>query len=347
MLSATPASMGGLGFDDSRFGDHTRSAQLNDDSPSAKFVQYCLYWLICVGQEDAQCQQDAIYHMDMAKWFFLNTIQAGDTPGEACLGALSVVTTLFDCYGHSERLIEMLTCCDEVSKKHLGFDNALAMTIAFMKNMLDHSQGSSPRHDLEQLRQVCVRIQYDYPRSPAPWLTARYNLAWAMMENELKKDQTQRNFYPAKRELEELTRLCEAHLGPCRIESIMAAATLARATMQSGEGNRAEEIIADVVLPRVRENFPEDHPYTWEAKHRHAFLLYDLSRREPTSNSRSRLQQSEQLLREVVPHRQRILGESNPKTAHSFLLLKKVLEKQGKTGEANSLEKWCQLQLRG
>lgn len=348
-LSSTPASMdqlGELGFDVSRFGDHTRSHQLNDGSPSAKFVMYCLFWLICKGQEDVQCQGNALYHLDSAMVYFVCMIQDRKSPGEACLGALSVVTVLFDCYGHTERLLELLMECDRVAKKHLGGNNPLTTTIAFKKNMLHRSGGRNLPHDVNRLRQIYFQTQRDYPSSRGPALTARYNLAWSMLENELNKvDGGVKDFRPAKRELEELVAQCESHFGPNRIETIMAVATLARASFCSGDGEKAEDIIVDIVCPRVRKNFPEDHPYTWEAKHRHAFLLLQLAKKERNSVFRSRLQHGEQLLREVVRDRQRILGVSNPKSIQSFQLLKAILEKQGKVDEANSLWEWCERQI--
>jgi hypothetical protein len=177
-------------------------------------------------------------------------------------------------------------------------------------------------------------------------LSARYNLDWALLENALNKtDRSPRHFHAARQELEGLARECEAHFGPTRIQTIMAYATLARATLYSDDAERAEEIIVDVVFPRVREVFPENHPYIWEAKHRHAYLLLQLARRDPGFTAKRKFQQAEQLLREIVLSRRRVLGESNPKSLQSFRMLKAVLEKQGKVDDANFLGEWCQHQM--
>ncbi|KIW47931.1 uncharacterized protein PV06_00580 [Exophiala oligosperma] len=341
LLSSTPASIQDLGFDPSRFGAYTQSPQLNDGTHSASFITNCLYWLICVGQEDP----NATYYLDLAKFSFLCMIRDRVSPGEACIVALTVANVLFNCLGHNKRLLELLKEIDEVTKMHLGENNPLRLTIAFEKNILQPSTHGRRLHDLEQLRHVHNRVQTEYPNSRGPALMAKYHIAWAMLENELRVDKRDRNFGPAKDMLEGLFQDFDIHFGPYRIETIMAAATLARATFRFGDAERAEELIVNQVLPRVRENFPEDHPYTWEAKHRHAFFLFQLADDEPGSTGKRQLQQGEQHLREVVRDRRRVLGEGNKKSIESFKLLKAVLEKQGKTNEANSLWKWCARQL--
>lgn len=220
------------------------------------------------------------------------------------------------------------------------------MTISFKKNMLQFTEGENPTHNVNQLSHVYHQLQHAYPHNTGPALSARYNLDWALLENALNNtDRSPRHFYHVRQDLEELARECEAHFGPTRIETIMAYATLARASLYSDDAEKAEEIIVDFVFPRIRQNFPENHPYTWEAKHRHAYLLLQLARRDPGLTAKRKLQQAEQLLREIVLSRRRVLGESNPKTRHSFQMLKTVLEKQGKVNDANSLWKWCQHQM--
>ncbi|KAK5206885.1 hypothetical protein LTR41_007418 [Exophiala xenobiotica] len=347
LLSSTPASIDqfGLGFDITGLGVYTHSRQLNDGSFSALFVTNCLYWLICVGQEKPSCRENAPYHLDQAKWYFIGMIQDRSSPGEACIGALSVASVLFECLGHTERLAELLGECDQVTRTHLGDDNPLRLTIAFKKNLLQRGGGCSPLHDVDRLRYIHHRMECEYPKSRGPVLMAKYHLVWAMLENELKKDRRLRDLRPAKEGLEVLLKDYDAHLGSTRIETIMAATTLARATFRFGDAESAEEIIVNEVFPRLRENFPEDHPYTWEAKHRHAYFLLQLAKADPGPTNRTRLQQGEQLLREVVRHRRRVLGEGNPKSIQSFALLKFILEKQDKVTEAKSLWWWCERQV--
>ncbi|KIW16807.1 hypothetical protein PV08_03997 [Exophiala spinifera] len=345
LLSSTPPNIKDLGFDAARFGIYTQSPQLNDGTDTAWFVTNCLYWLICVGQEDPSCTANAPYYLDQAKFFFLCMISDPIAPGESCIVALTVANVLFNCLGHTERLLELLTEMDEVTKMHLGGNNPLRLTIAFEKNILHPNTRGSCIHDLEQLRYVHSRMRKEYPNSHGPALMAKYHIAWAMLENELKADKRKRNFLPVKGMLEGLLQDFKSHFGPHRIEITMAAATLARATFRSGDAEKAEGIIADEVLPRLRQNFPEDHPYTWEAKHRHAYFLYQLAKYEPGLTGKRRLQHGEQILREVVRERRRVLGEGNVKSIKSFELLKTILEKQGKTHEASSLWQWCERQL--
>ncbi|OAP59800.1 hypothetical protein AYL99_04802 [Fonsecaea erecta] len=347
VLSATPAvveEISDLEVDIYRFGDNTHSRQLNDKSLSAEFVMYCLYWLICAGQNDARIRPKTEYYLTNALFNFLCMLTNESFPAGECLGALSIVSVLFDCYGQWERLSELLTKCDELTKNHCGLDNPLTMTIEFKKNMLQRGGAGCPPHDIARLSLIVAQMKIRFSESSAPALTARYNLAWAMLENELKKEvRAPENFEPARRELLDLTRQWE-QFGDDRIETIMAAATLARATFYCGDAEGAEAIIVQSVLPRVRKNFPEQHAYSWEAKHRHAFFLFQLAKKETGAKKSIHLQLGEQLLREVVRHRHRILGESNPKSTHSFQLLRDILKAQGRIFEADTLSEWCERQ---
>ncbi|OCT50880.1 hypothetical protein CLCR_08213 [Cladophialophora carrionii] len=346
-LSVTPAvveQLGDLDLDIYRFGDHTHSPQLNDGTLTAYFVMYSLYWLICAGQDSAIFQEKGDYYLNSALFSFLCMLTNAYSPAEDCLGALSIVTVLFDCYGQWRRLSDLLKRCDDLTKKHFGLDNPLTMTIAFMRNML--AGPGCPRHDISRLAQIVVDMKVCFPESPKPALTARYNLAWAMLENELKQQVwAPGNFEPARRELAELTRECARHFGDDRIETIMAAATLARATFYCGDAEEAEKIIVQSVLPRVRRNFVDSHPYVWEAKHRHAFFLFRLAEKETGLSKSVHLQLGEQVLREVVPERYRVLGEKNPKSEHSLQLLRDILKAQGKMYEAETLPEWCEREL--
>ena len=347
-LSVTPAvveQLGDLDLDVYRFGDHTHSPQLNDGSLSAYFVMYCLYWLICAGQ-DARFKSKTEYYLNSALFTFLCMLTSTNSPAEECLGALSVVAVLFDCYGQWERLSELLVRCDELTRKHFGRDNPLTMTIEFKKNMLQSGRVGCPPHDLARLAHIVAQMKIYFSESSRPTLTARYNLAWAMLENELKREvRLPENFEPARKELVDLTEQCGLHFGGDRIETIMAAATLARATFYCGDAEEAENIIVRSVLPRVRRNFVDSHPYVWEAKHRHAFFLFQLARKETGASKLGHLQLGEQLLREVVRDRYRVLGDANPKSRHSFELLQDILKAQGRTYEAEALSAWCEREL--
>ncbi|KAI1628061.1 hypothetical protein EDD37DRAFT_290503 [Exophiala viscosa] len=347
-LSSTPVSInqeGELRFDPSQledYTDYTHARQLNDGSLPAAFVMNCLFWLMCIGQQDVGCQESAPYHLASAKFSLLNMLDVNNGGGEECLGALGVVMVLFQCLGHREKLLHLLLECDSVTQGALGGETPLARTFAFKMSML---QSTGKIHDVHLLRQVHLEVQRAFPMSKGPALSARYNLAWAMLENALKEtDRRPRDFDPARQELALLASECEAHFGATRIETIMTYDTLARATFYSDDAERAEEIIVDVVMPRVRQNFPEDHPYVWEVKHRHAFLLYQFAQKDPGLTAWKKLQQAEQLLREVVLRRRHVLGESNPKSFQSFCMLKAVLQMEGNVDEANSLWRWCQQQ---
>ncbi len=321
------------------------SRQLRDRrSPSANFVMNCMYWLMCSGQNNAAFQAKGEWYLDSAMFAFLCMLADVESPAEECLGALSVVAALFDCYGHQERLRELLERCDGLTKKHYGSENPLTMTIDFMRKML--AGAGCPEHNIPQLTQVVIDMHVIFPQSLRPALTARYHLAWARLENELKQqDRIPRNFEPIRQELEELAKQCKIHFGRDRIETIMALATWARATFWCGLGVQAESILSHSVMPRVRDNFVESHPYVWEAKHRHAFFLFQLAKAEAGESRSPRLLAAEQLLREVVLARYRVLGESNRKTKHSLGLFRDILRAQGRVPEAQTLLDWCKREI--
>lgn len=328
-----------IGFDSLGRGDYTLCPLVNDsNSYAALFVDNCLYWCYCVGQDNPQYQEHAEYHLATARWYFVGMLQDTYSPGEACLAALSVMTTLFDCLGHTQRLSAILTVCDQDTRARLGANNPLTKTIAFKKNFLQRRErGEGPLHDLGQLKAIYEDTQYRYPNSLGPALTARYNWAWAMLEMGFYND--------ARSQLDAITVDSRAHFGDDHIQTIMAAATLARATLYCKDPKTARDIIVDEVCPSVRRNFPKNHPYTWEANHRHAFFLQMLAKDADEDARKKYLWTAEELLREVVIERHRVLGDSNPKSVHSFRLLKYILELQGRSNDAADLWAWCQHKL--
>ena len=348
VLSADPADMGQLGVPDldmdQILGDQVHSPQLKDGSFPAYFVTYCLYWLIYAGQDGPTAEEEGERCLNSALVAFLGMLTDAVSPAEECLGALAVVAVLFDCYGQQERLEELLSRCDGLTKPRYGEQNPLSMIIEFMGNM--RTGASCDPHDIQRLEQVVADMRVIFPQSPGPVLTARYYLAWARLENELKRDSDRTEaFEPIRQYLEDLANQWELHFGGRRIESIMTAATLARATFFAGNGSEAERILSQSVMPRVRENFVEKHPYVWEAKHRHAYFLYRLAEKENNPSKLAHLQLGEQLLRQIVPARRHVLGESNPKSINSYQLLKATLRAQGRTREADKLSEWCQREL--
>jgi len=330
----------GLGFDSLGRGDYTLCPQVNDDkSYAALFVDNCLYWCYCVGQENPRFQEHAEYHLQTASLHFVCMLQDTKSPGEDCFTALSVMTTLFDCLGHTQRLSTILTVCDQVTRRHLGADNPVTKIIAFKKSFLGRRQrGEGPMHDLDQLEAIYEETKTFYPKSLGAALTARYNWAWAMLE--------MKHVEEAQRQLETIVIESRARFGVDHIQTIMSSATLARATLYCGNAQEAMRIMEEDVCRSIRIIFPRDHPFTWEANHRQAIFLRKLADGTSDDNSRYEyLWTAEELLREVVVQRYRVLGDSNPKSGHSFHLLKAILEQQGKFKDAANLWKWCQYKV--
>jgi hypothetical protein len=342
VLSVTPAvavDLEDINFDTNHFDSLTQSEQLNDSSRTAYFVTSCLFWLICAGQEESRSNPNTESCLTSALITFLSMLD--DSNGEECFGALSIVSVLFECYGQREGLSLLLTRCEEYARSRHGQNSPLTFTIEFKKNLLKGGV-KCPRHDTARLAQTVESLKAHSFRNPGPLLTARFNLAWAKLENALKSgSQMSESLHDTRVELEALLLDCEAHLGESRIETIMAAATLGRAKHLCGDTVGAVEMIGNVILPRVLRNFPEQHPYVWEVKHRFALLLFSAALKEEGLPQRSHLRLAEQLLRVVVSFRRRVLGESNPKSIDSFRLLRDLLIYDSRRGEAETLAEWC------
>jgi len=328
-----------LGFDSLVLGDYSRcSAVSNGHDFAALFVRNCLYWCCCVGQDNPQYLECAFYHLQTARFYYLCMLQDAKSPGESCLAALSVMTTLFESFGHTERLLEVLTVCDQDTEAHFGTDNPLTRTIAFKTNLLQSRvRGEPPRHNLDQLKAIHEDIRNRYPNSLGPALTAEYNWAWAMLEMGYCHD--------ARRQLDAITVKSQAHFGEDHIQTIMATATLARATLKCDDPKTAMKIVVEKVVPSVGRNFDRCHPYTWEANHRHAYFLQMLAKDADKKSRNEYLWTAEELLREVVIQRRRVLGDSSPKSVHSFVLLRDILLMQGRSQDAEDLWAWCEHKL--
>jgi len=115
--------------------------------------------------------------------------------------------------------------------------------------------------------------------------------------------------------------------------------TEVRRSQNSNEDCRGE------VVPSVGRNFDRCHPYTWEANHRHAYFLQMLAKDADKKSRNEYLWTAEELLREVVIQRRRVLGDSSPKSVHSFVLLRDILLMQGRSQDAEDLWAWCEHKL--
>lgn len=329
----------GYGFDEHVWGDFSNCPQVNDATQmSSAFVANSLYWCICDSQNNPKYDEHASYHFHAALWYFSCMLRDLLRAGEDCLSATSIVTALFDSVGQSRRLVRLLAACNQVTTQALGSLNPLSKTLVFSETIQQQrGSGKPPAYDINHLRNVHHEILSSYPHSRGPALVAQFNVAWAQLE--------MKQYERAREELQGIFAQCQSHFGGSHIHTIMALASLARATMKVGDIQNARRILVSEVRPRIRSNFPENHPYVWEADHRQAFMLMHLAKETDEHNKKSYLHQAVQLLRHVVVSRHRILGSNNPKSVESFRLLIEILEQQDRHQEAHQLWDWTRAQL--
>ncbi|KIV89422.1 hypothetical protein PV10_06823 [Exophiala mesophila] len=329
----------GYGFDEHVWGDFSRCPQVNDATQfSSTFVANSLRWCICDSQNNRKYDEHANYHFHTALWYFACMLRDCPQPGEDCISATSIAIAILESVGQSRRLAKLLAECNQVSTQALGSSNPLSRTLGFAETILQlRGSGKPPAYDIKHLKSVHQEILSRYPRSRGPALVAEFNVAWAQLE--------MKQYEVARKELQGIFAECQSHFGASHMHTIMALASLARATMKLGDIREARRILVSEVRPRIRSNFPENHPYVWELDHRQAFMLMQLAKLTDEHNKSNYLHQAENLLRHVVVNRHHILGSNNPKSVQSFRLLSDVLEQQNRHQEAYQIWEWTRTQL--
>jgi len=314
-------------FDVNHLGNNGMCPQLRDQTDSAWFLTHCIYRCICLSQDSDRFEGDAAYFLEAAVQNFRNMLQ--HSPGE-CFTTLSNLVTLFECYGQRAVAMDILKHLRRVTTGHRGADDPLTETIGFMTAIPTRDREGKPQHNLDNLEKICREASKVFPEDERPALTARFNLAWANLE--------MGHFHRARDMLVGLRFPCEQRFGANHMQTISCIATLARALLHCGQLDSAECLIREVVCVRVREIFPKDHPYLWEAMNRHAIFLLKLASADESQPQRDDyVQHAEILLREVVVNRYRVLGPTNERSTSSFRRLRDLLQQEGKDVDARDL----------
>jgi hypothetical protein len=251
-----------------------------------------------------------------------------------CLSVLSSLVALFESYGQRMAAREVLKRASQGLRLFPEDMSPFTDTVDFIYRTQLPDYGTSGKYDTETLYNIYKHFRRIRGAHSRLTLTAQYNVAWAELEN--------KNLHTARALLIELKPLCETVFGPYHLQTIMAAATLARAHVHNKEYDSAQMLIEETVVARVKKIFSDDHPYYYESTFRLAAFMKIRSGEESDPTNRQCLRQkAEALLRDVLVWRLTILGSANPKTICTFKTLKDLLWKEGKADEANDLYSWA------
>ena len=327
-VTASPLSWELSGILGRIFEDNSKCEQFSTDINTASFLFNSVQGCILRNQGQA-IEAHGRFAAAAANFEMIIASQPEDS-----LTAVGSLLALLESYGQRMAAREILTLIFQTSQQNANQMSPFTATLHFMWQTQLPDYGSKGTYDLAVLDQVHQQFRTSYGPQSRLTLTAQYNIAWAYLEHE--------HYQLARDLLIQLKPLCETVFGSHHLQSIMAAATLARAHLHNGEHQPAQMLIKESVICRVKEIFSESHPYYWEALFRQAVFMKIRARKEEYPIIRRRLmQQSENLLREVLMWRLTILGSANPRTNSTFRVLKDLLERQERVEEASNLYWWA------
>lgn len=315
-------------FLDSRnkLGDNSAYYPISGDSDGAHFLRGCISACICQGQGFNSAAGS--YLEDASKAFEKLTLKHPDE----CIPIVANLKALIETYGQREMAHKILKTANETARNTFGPGHPIPETIAFI---LGTRRCVFSISKLKQVQRDLVQLLGFKSQSS---ITAHFNVAWALTENEQSAD--------AVALLEGKKDDCIAIFGSHHIQTVSWFALLARSYFSLEYFEAAERIFRENVTGSLVTMFPTGvHPYMLEARHREARFLKKLQEKEKDQFKRSQyLQRIEDILRMVLLGRYKILGPPNPQTARTFRFLRTFLESQGRGNDAQNLLVWVKNQ---
>ncbi|RMZ92746.1 hypothetical protein DV736_g44, partial [Chaetothyriales sp. CBS 134916] len=302
------------------------SEELDHGIRTQQFLRKCCEACIYFGQG---CAGEGEQSIDCANQIYGHILI--HEPMES-LTVLNNLRVLFDAYGQRMLTDRIFALALKTAETREGVDNPITQSIQFVSSIPEQGSGGPPPYDISMLKNIHKQFADTVGKLSKLSLTAQFHVAWALAE--LKR------FDEAKDILMHLQLPCETVFGPCHIQTIACVATLARVYHATGQGISAERLLRETVITRVEERFSRSHPYLWEARNRQALFLIKLAKGESDTRRRQLENKAEGILREILDLRNRGLGPSNPRTAITFRALRRLLLRQNRTNEADTLHQW-------
>ena len=314
-----------------RLGSKQHLGNIETTELHTNFLRHCCEACIYQGQGQSIQKERAIAH---AVHGFNAIIKRQP---DCSLTTLNNMVFLLDQYGHMDLAQYILFRVDSVGPERLPH-NIISETIRFKRSIPE--PGQRPSYDILSLRSVVEKVEKFSTKDSHLVLTAKYNLAWALLEMKEPGE--------ALSMLRDLRIACERVFGRYQFQTIMCVATLARAYLMEDEANAvsAELLIDEVVAPRVEKVFSPSHPFYHESKNRQALFKLKLASLnvEPTKTELY-WAEGERLLRDVLIWRGNELGMVNPQTQRTLRVLKYWLKERGRVDVAEGLMDWIRDRL--
>ncbi|RMZ84888.1 hypothetical protein DV738_g133, partial [Chaetothyriales sp. CBS 135597] len=251
------------------------------------------------------------------------------------LTVLNNLRALFDAYGQRRITDRIFAVALKAAEARIRVDNPITQSIKFVSMIPEQGSRTGPAaYDISLLKNIHRRFADTVGNLSKLALTAQFHVAWALAET--------KQYDEAKEILMHLQIPCETVFGPCHIQTIGCIATLARVYHATGQSISAERLLRETVIARVEERFSSSHPYLWEAKNRQALFLIKLAKTESDPRRKKLYEENaEDILRRILELRTRELGANNPRTTITFIALRRLLLRQNRREEANTLSQWC------
>ena len=251
------------------------------------------------------------------------------------LTVLNNLLTLFYTYGQVALSARICEYAYRAADRRFGSTHSITFMIQFMMSIQERPPGAgTPYYDIESLKHAHDLLVTMAGEESQLALTARYNLAWALTEVE--------QYEEALEILMHLQAPCERTFGASQIQTIACISTLARVYLYTKREISAECLMRETIATRIEDNFLDSHPYFWEARNRHSLFLLKIANAQTLPHKKQQyLDKAEKTLQEVLLWRFVNLGPNNPRTSCTFRALRRLLRRQQRMDEADSLYQWC------
>lgn len=314
-----------------------------EDASDLAFLRDCCAACIYLGQESnggngavkiGNLRREA---MRSASTTFQGIVRS-QTRDSSSLTMLNFMRVLLDAYGHRDLagsiMRQIRTGLGESESRR---DNVIMGTIDFMIDTTDWTDQKA--HEwLEKIDKIHKDAVETAGIESELAMSTLYNKTFVLLE----ADHSQEAFEI----LNGKRTICESVYGLYKLQTISWVSSLARAQLYTKQEISAAATMDEVVSARVEKAFSKEHPLYWLTKYRQGLFLLRFAYKNTQPQRRLKCwEDGENILRQVLLWRARILGNNNPQTAEVSKWLIYYLKKQGKNEDAATLFQWCQTEL--
>ena len=248
-----------------------------------------------------------------------------------CLAILNSMKWLLNAYGQisvAQSIFGAIGSSSTMNTVPSNLRAILADTISFLSSIEIPETGSLPCYDLKALRN-CVELASKLPPPSQLLLSAKYNLAWALLEMGRNEE--------ASKILISIAPEFKKTYGSHQLQTVVCAATLARSYLYINREDCAEQKIRDLVEFRINDMFPTSHALYWDFKCRVAcFMKFRAAHMEEEDSVQHRAEAAN-LMRSVLEWRLQNLGAMNFQSQRTLKVLKNLYIEAQRDEDARDL----------